>query len=109
MLSKINRLSKKDVDYLFKDGKSSFSGFFTFKFIKNINSLPPKVAFIVPKSIAKKAVLRNLLRRKGYSAVKKYISLLPSGFVGVFVFKNSKIDNIIIDSEIKNIFNKIKL
>lgn len=108
MLSKRNRVIKKEVDLIFKSGKSISSLNFNFKFIKiPKNPLNEwKISFIVPKSVAKLAVQRNLLRRRGYSVLKK-INSSPSGIVGVFVFKKYQDDVILIENEIKNIFSKI--
>ena len=105
MLSKKNRVSSKDVDLIFKSGKSISSLNFNFKFIKS-----PlggwKISFIVPKSVAKSAVRRNLLRRRGYSVLKK-INQSPLGIIGVFIFKKYQDDPVVIENEIKNIFSKI--
>lgn len=107
MLPKKNRVDKKGIDLIFKKGNFIVSPSFTFKFILINNSPEPRISFIVPKSIAKLAVKRNLLRRKGYSALKKYIDQFPLGILGVFVFKKLEEDVSKIDNEIKNILIKI--
>jgi ribonuclease P protein component len=106
MLPKRNRVTKKEVDLIFKQGKFITSSFFTFKFIKTDKN-EIKISFIAPKSVAKLAVKRNLLRRKGYSVLQKYLSQFPSGISGVFVFKKYQDDISILENEIKAILSKI--
>ena len=105
MLPKKNRLSRKDVDLLFKEGKSVASPNLTFKYL--VKKLPvPKISVIAPKAVSRLAVKRNLLRRRGYRALEKYINEIPS-LLGVFIFKKYQDDVSILENEIKNIFNKI--
>ncbi len=106
MLPKKNRMNKKGIDLLFKEGKSVFSPNLTFKFL--ITKLPvPRISFIAPKAVAKLAVKRNLLRRRGYNALEKYVNQFPIGLMGVFVFKKYQDDISVIENEIKNILDKI--
>ena len=107
MLPKKNRVDKKNIDLIFKKGNFLSSTNFTFKFILTKNSLQPRISFITPQNISKLAVKRNLLRRKGYSALKKYITQFPPGTLGVFIFKKYQDDILIIENEIKDILNKI--
>lgn len=49
-----------------------------------------QVAVIVSKKVSKKAVVRNLLRRRTYAAIREHSALIPDGFKGVFsVFDES--------------------
>jgi len=107
MLSKKNRVNKKDIDLLFKKGNSVSSPILNFKFLLITNVIFPRISFIAPKSLAKLAVKRNLLRRRGYDALKKHIDSFPLGLIGVFVFKKYQDDILVIENEIKNILNKI--
>lgn len=106
MLPKKNRVSTKEVDKIFKEGKFLISPSLTFKYFKNTDKIV-KISFIAPKNIAKLAVKRNLLRRRGYTALLKYIDQFPAGFVGVFIFKKYQDDVSILENEIKNILTKI--
>ena len=94
MLSKKNRADKKAIERIFKEGKSLNGPNFTFRFI-NTGHKEVKISFIAPKSVAKLAVKRNLLRRRGYTALKKYISQFPAGLMGAFVFKKYQDDRLV--------------
>mgnify|MGYP001618293616 CR=1 FL=1 len=106
MLPKKNRVSTKEVELIFKKGSFLNSPHLTFKYLKN-SQKQIKISFIAPKSVAKLAVKRNLLRRRGYSALGGYIDQFPLGLIGVFVFKKYQDDISILENEIKNILNKI--
>ena len=106
MLLKKNRVNTKEVDLIFKQGKFLVSNSLTFKYIKSENK-GTKISFIAPKSVAKLAVKRNLLRRLGYSVLKNYISSFPSGLVGVFVFKKYQDDIPTLENEIQSILHKV--
>ena len=106
MLPKINRADKKTIEKIFKDGRFLNSLNLTFKFIKT-NEKERVISFIVPKSVAKLAVKRNSLRRRGYLAVQKELELFPLGIKGVFIFKNKEENIIKLNDEIKGIINKI--
>jgi ribonuclease P protein component len=106
MLSRKNRADKKAVGGIFKEGKVLNSPSFAFRFIKT-KGPEVRISFIVPKSVAKLAVKRNFLRRRGYNILRKYIRNFPSGLVGVFVFKKYQDNILIIENEIKNILHKI--
>ena len=113
MLPKKNRVDKNGINLIFKacppngrEGKFISSSLFTFKFILNNKPIKARISFIVPKNIAKLAVERNLIRRKGYLVLEKYIKEFPVGILGVFVFKKKEEDVSKIENEIKNILNK---
>jgi ribonuclease P protein component len=119
MLPKKNRADKKLVERTFKEGKFINSPNLTFKFILTNNSTVPRISFIAPKNVAKLAVQRNLLRRRGYSILGKYMNQFPLGLIGVFIFKTRpngrglpvgreyQDDVSILENEIKNVFAKI--
>lgn len=106
MLPKKNRADKKAIKKIFKEGKFINSPSLTFKFILN-NNTTTRLSFIAPKSIAKLAVKRNLLRRRGYSALEKYLKDFPAGVMGVFIFKKPEENILTLENEIKTILSKI--
>lgn len=107
MLPKKSRVNKKDIDFLFKEGNSIHSSSLNFKFILTTDTTLPRISFITPKSVAKLAVKRNLLRRRGYDALRKYIHSFPLGLIGAFIFKRYQDDVPMIENEIKTILSKI--
>jgi ribonuclease P protein component len=107
MLPKKNRVGTREVDNIFKEGRILASPHLSFRYIKNASKEEAKISFIASKNVAKLAVKRNLLRRRGYSALKKFIHLFPLGVLGVFVFKKYQDDISILENEIKNILGKI--
>ncbi|MFA6586134.1 MAG: ribonuclease P protein component [Candidatus Paceibacterota bacterium] len=118
MFPKKNRNDRKTIEQIFKSGRFVNSSNLTFKFVKT-NDNQRKISFITPKTVSKSAVVRNLLRRRGYAVLKKYFETFPIGFIGVFVFgkkskeifggKKNKTYNPILnlENEIKIILNKI--
>lgn len=120
MLPKKNRLDRKNIDIIFKNGHFVNSANLSLKFILNKEATLPRISFITPKTASKKAVVRNLLRRRGYAVLKKYFSKFPAGFSGAFIFgkksteffagRKTKTYNPIqnLDTEIKNIISKIR-
>ena len=108
MLKKKNRANKKEIDLLFKEGKFLNFPNLTFKFINSSRSdLDRRISFIAPKSVARLAVKRNFLRRRGYDILKKYLDQFPAGILGAFVFRKYQDDISILENEIKNILAKI--
>lgn len=106
MLSKKNRVGAKEIEKIFKESKFFVSPSLTFKYFKN-NNKEVKISFLAPKNIAKLAVKRNLLRRRGYRALEKNIFQFPLGITGIFIFKKYQDDILILENEIKNILAKI--
>lgn len=107
MLSKKNRVDKKKIDLIFSQGKFLISPTLTFKFLLTDIDAQARISFIAPRSVAKLASKRNRLRRRGYTALRKYIHAFPVGLLGAFVFKSHVEDLFILENEIKNILDKI--
>ncbi len=107
MLRSENRIGKKEVDMLFKQSRFLNSPNLTFKFIIDKKSPNTRISFVAPKSVAKLAVKRNSLRRRGYTMLKKHLTNFPAGLMGVFLFRKYQDDSNIIENEIKEILNKI--
>ncbi len=105
MISKKNRADTGEVSQIFKNGKFLNSPNLTFKYIKIPGRL--HISVVAPKNVAKLAVRRNLLRRRGYAALRKIIDHFPSGVTGVFVFKKPEENISILENEITNILHKI--
>jgi ribonuclease P protein component len=106
MLPKKSRIDTKLIEKIFKTGTFVGSGALGLKYFLDNTNTPPRVSFVVPKKIEKRAVRRNYLKRRGYLILEKYFNEIPNGFFGVFIF-NKTITTIEIENEIKKILNKI--
>jgi len=107
MIPKRNRVDKKSVELIFKEGRFINSPNLTFKFIKKTGNTHPRISFIAPKSVAKKSTTRNLLRRRGYYSLKKHINKISPNIIGVFIFKNKKTPSNILESDISFILSEL--
>lgn len=84
MISKKNRVNKDLFNKIFKEGSIIHSPIFLFKYIKNLEN-KGLYSFVVPKTVAKSAVKRNSLRRKGYNSLRN-IGII-GGISGIFFYK----------------------
>jgi len=129
MLSKKNKLNKKEANFLFsqdfsKIGKIFYTPYLTLRFCFKKENKAPRVSFFVSKKNCSKAVDRNFLKRRGFFLSRKYLSLLPPGFLGVFIFskqgaflfKNKKKSKnkennplFFLERDILNLLKKIKI
>ena len=106
MLPKENRTSTREVEKIFKEGQFAGSSDLTFKYLR-IGNKRAKISFITPKNTAQLAVQRNLLRRRGYSALERHLGRFPAGLLGVFIFKKYQDNVSILSNEIKSIIDKV--
>jgi len=111
MLSKKHRIQKKkDIERIFKEGKSFREGFLVLKTAKN-NLNIARFGFIVSQKISKKANVRNKIKRRLRETVRLKMKLLGSGTDNLFItlpgiekkeFKN-------IEETIEKLFKKAKI
>ena len=68
----------------------------------------PQVAFVVPKKVAKSAVKRNSLRRKGYNIIYKYNI---NKNIAIFFYKKEGLnaDSIYLKKDIDLLLKKSKI
>jgi ribonuclease P protein component len=119
MLSKKNRISRKEIETLFRVGKSLSTSEILLKYVIEKDKNHKKVSFTVPKSLIKKSNKRNLLRRRGYIAIESELESLPKGFSGIFILIGRSLNNLtsrktkkynpvsILNLELREILNKI--
>jgi len=86
MIPKKNRINKKLFDIVFKQGLTIHNPVFMFKFLKKSPDNIHHFSFVVPKSVAKSAVLRNKLKRIGYNFLQTQD--LPN-IIGIFFYKKN--------------------
>jgi len=88
MLFKKHKISRKEFPESDKNGLFYNSKNLTLIVKKpKKDSKNSKVSFIVSKKVAKSAVLRNKIKRRGYYAMKKIIDSTKPNMIAVFVLK----------------------
>jgi|AntRauTorcE11897_2_1112592.scaffolds.fasta_scaffold126158_1 ribonuclease P protein component len=83
MLSKTQRLQTNEFDFVYKKGKNVNTEVGYFKIAKITGK--SKISCTVAKGELDKSTHRTRVRRRGYSAVEKYVDEIPSGY-GVIWF-----------------------
>ena len=91
MLERKNRIDKKTMEELFNKGRFVNSPCLTLKYLIYPTKMT-RISFIVPKTVSKKAIVRNQLKRRGYVEIKKQIPQIPAGFLGAFIFKKGSVE-----------------
>lgn len=81
MLPKKKRITKDIFQTIIRKGNIVSGSFFLFRYIKESN---PRYVFVVSKKIAKTAVKRNSLRRRGYNILRQYNL---KNCAGIFFYK----------------------
>ena len=91
MLKKDNKLLKnKDFECVLKYGRSVPSHFFLLKYGKN-TSLINRFGFVISLNVSKKAVERNLLKRRMREIIRCHPELLAGGFDVVFLIRKQSL------------------
>lgn len=91
MLAKKFRLAGYKIPQVVKSTKSVFSKFFKVKFLR-LDSPNPQFCFLVSKKNFKKAVDRNLIKRRLTEVVNDKINQFPQNYAFIF-FINKEITN----------------
>ena len=91
-LSKSERLcGKKAVEALFGQGKGGVKGCLRYRFLQRGDEEPSRVLVSVPKRSFKRAVKRNLLKRRIREAYRRQKSLLLPGMDILFIYNASEV------------------
>ncbi len=108
MTPKKRRVTKSLFGVIMKNGLLIHSPFFTLRYIKDPSVASYNLAVVAPKSVAKTAVLRNSLRRRGYRALLGVN--IPQGVVGAIFYKKQAIDIPFPEllEDLNTLFSKIK-
>lgn len=88
MLPKKQRLTKKQLEYVFRKGGRSGNAHLNVKFIKNTR-LCSRFSITISAKILKKAVERNLLRRRIYEIIRLNMGILPQKYDIALIAKSS--------------------
>lgn len=70
---------------------------------------PSRFCVSVSKKVAKKAVLRNKLRRKGYKSIKSLYLSIQKPVLAQISFKKAELNDKVINESIKSLFQKTKI
>lgn len=111
MLQKVNRIKKKkDFELIFKKGKSFKKNFLILRTTSNKLEVK-RFGFIVSQKVSKKAVVRNLIRRRLSEAVKVDFNNVEDGVDCVFIALSgiTKEDFSSIKNNVKNLLEKANL
>jgi ribonuclease P protein component len=111
MLPASRRIRRKDFKKIFSQG-AYFSGVdLSMTTLYSPNMSTSRFAFSISKKIAKGAVLRNFLRRKGYNAIKEFLPKITHSFFVVFVYKRvpEQKDSTYLKKQIEKLLQKAKL
>jgi ribonuclease P protein component len=105
MLPKNKRINKETFQKIMKNGRLISNPLFVFRYISQES---PQYTFVAPKTVAKRANLRNNLRKQGYNCLR-LLSLPPTA--GIFFYKKMtlKPKTSEINKAILDIFSKISL
>lgn len=110
MLPKTRRIERKQFNQILGQGKRYHSKSFTLylsKIEEGELKNPTRVAFSVSKKVCKTAVMRNRLRRRGYSAVSRLITVLKPGYLLFFVYKKGfEVEYSAVEKEIKALLSQ---
>tara|TARA_B100001964_G_scaffold243497_1_gene321649 strand:+ start:1530 stop:1871 length:342 start_codon:yes stop_codon:yes gene_type:complete len=110
MLPFKNRLYKEqEINKLLKEGHTFFLPEFVIKY--NFNKQETKIGFIISTKVDKKAVKRNLLRRRLRGVIKELLPKLKKGYYLLIIAKKTSLnlDFLSIKKKLIFAFSKIKI
>ncbi len=113
MLSAKYRFHRRnDVNKVYQKGKAIRGNQISLKYRINSSNNEYKIAVVVSKKTAKRAVVRNRIRRRIFEVIRLNSDLIPNGFeavIGVYSedVKNYKSEEL--ESEIKKLLSKASL
>ncbi len=98
MLPRKNRIPKSLFESVFKRTKAIQGRYFKLRFLI-VKDLPTgqagnkqsQFSFITSKTVSKKAVQRNLLRRRGYSIIQKNLKNIKTPLLAFFLFNKEAV------------------
>jgi ribonuclease P protein component len=87
MLSRSKRIPRKEFEHIIRNGRRYFSDHFVLYAEKTPLKDHSFFSFSVSKKIFKRAVDRNLYRRRGYSVANKFFKNIKPGYFLFFSYK----------------------
>lgn len=80
--------------YTYKNGQTIRSKLFSIKFCTNPRKRFSRVAVVVSKKVAKKAVQRNFLRRRLYSLIRPYINQFQRNYDLIIIVHSAELGHV---------------
>src|SRR3989344_7212904 len=87
MLPRGYKIKKEEIPSIIKKGRNFSSSIFNLKFLPSPAGNKALFSVVVPKTVAKKATDRNIIKRRAFEAIKKN---LPFPVAGYFIFFSKK-------------------
>lgn len=111
MLSKQNRLKKKEVENVLKKGKAYRGFFLILKYCGTDPKEFSRFAALVPMKVSKKAAQRNRIKRLIRENLRKRLPRIKDGFDGIFMAMPPSLEKDYweIGEEIEQVLRKAKL
>jgi len=108
MLSKKYRIPKSLIALTIKRGFSVYTTNLTLKYLPYKTEIP-LFAFIIPKKVSKRAVVRNKLKRRVKAVIKNILNNIKDNHSYVIMFKPSvnELNFNDLEKELTELFNKI--
>ncbi len=86
MLPKEKRIPRGSFSDVLKNGRSFHFLFISIKIVRS-DEENSRFSFVVPKTVSKSAVKRNLVRRRGYSILGKHLESIKKPYLYAFFMK----------------------
>lgn len=113
MLPKEQRIDRQFFKKVWGQGKRFNTSYFSLVLLSGLPFERPKVSFVVPKDVCKKATDRNLLRRRGYAVFRELSRdfSVKKGVACVVVAKKTvaRLPFFYLKKEMQNLFQKARL
>ncbi len=87
MLPKTQRLTKRLIEEQMKHARRIQTAHFLVIYSPIEGQIPTKISLVVSKKVAKLAVVRNRLRRRGYSSIVPFLQKIQPGFLVLVQYK----------------------
>ena len=111
MPNKPNRIGRKLFGEILKKGMSCSGEFLYIKFI-TLSGEEKRYSFVVSKKISKKAVIRNLIKRRARHVIKNNLTSIKTGYAIVFFFNKKEVVGLSfnqIEQDILKVLKKARL
>ncbi len=113
MLPKKQRIDRQLFKEVWSKGKSFDTSYFSLTVFSGLSFERPKISFVVPKNVCKKATERNLLRRQGYAVFRElsHDFSVKKGLACIVVAKKTaaRLPFFFLKKEMQNLFQKTGL